>query len=216
MGATDGLTNLGFKIGPGDKVSIVGPSGCGKTTLLSIIAGLEDRYQGAVYLDGYNIKQFNNYRYRKGINYIPFELNFYKGSLRSNFVLHNGILPEKLMLKYIRFFELEMWFPQGLDTDLTTEFTQSLPNGISQRLRLALGLCGNSSNLIIIDEPLCGSAHENASYLNQLFTEELRDATVIYSTNEPSLVVSSNLCLMLEPDGSQKYFGFPDKVISSL
>ncbi|GAM78217.1 hypothetical protein JCM19241_4922 [Vibrio ishigakensis] len=169
-----------------------------------------------MYLDGYNIKQFNNYRYRKGINYIPFELNFYKGSLRSNFVLHNGILPEELMLKYIRFFELEEWFPQGLDTDLATEFTQGLPNGISQRLRLALGLCGNSSNLIIIDEPLCGSAHENASYLNQLFTEELRDATVIYSTNEPSLVVSSNLCLMLEPDGSQKYFGFPDKVISSL
>lgn len=214
--ATDGLTNLGFKISPGDKVSIVGPSGSGKTTLLNILAGLDERYQGAVYLDGYNIKQFNNYRYRKGINYIPFELNFYKGSLRSNFVLHNGILPERLMLKYIRFFELEEWFPDGLDTDLTTEFTQNLPNGISQRLRLALGLCGNSSNLIIIDEPLCGGAHENASYLNQLFTEEIKDATVIYTTNEPSLVVSSNLCLMLEADGSQKYFGFPDKVIASL
>ncbi len=48
------------------------------------MAGLEDRYQGALSVDGYNIKQFNSYRYRTSINYIPFNLHIFEGSLETN------------------------------------------------------------------------------------------------------------------------------------
>ncbi len=45
------------------KVVVCVPTGC-ENDVDFIIAGLEDRYQGAVSVDGYNIKQFNSYRYR--------------------------------------------------------------------------------------------------------------------------------------------------------
>ena len=50
------LDGVNFRVNQGEFVSIIGPSGCGKSTLLSIIAGLEDRNTGEVYLDGEEIK----------------------------------------------------------------------------------------------------------------------------------------------------------------
>ena len=55
-GETKALENINLDVKKGEFVSIIGPSGCGKSTLLSIIAGLEDKNTGEVYLDGKEIK----------------------------------------------------------------------------------------------------------------------------------------------------------------
>lgn len=49
------LENINFEIEKGEFVSIIGPSGCGKSTLLSIIAGLEDKNSGEVYIENNEI-----------------------------------------------------------------------------------------------------------------------------------------------------------------
>lgn len=46
------LKSISFYVKEGEFVSIVGPSGCGKSTLLSIIAGLEEKNEGEIYIDG--------------------------------------------------------------------------------------------------------------------------------------------------------------------
>ena len=46
------LKNVNFRIKEGEFVSIIGPSGCGKSTLLSIIAGLEEKTDGEIYIEG--------------------------------------------------------------------------------------------------------------------------------------------------------------------
>ncbi len=55
-GETKALDNINLDVKKGEFVSIIGPSGCGKSTLLSIIAGLEERNTGEVYLDGEEIE----------------------------------------------------------------------------------------------------------------------------------------------------------------
>lgn len=45
------LNNINFDVQEGEFVSIIGPSGCGKSTLLSIIAGLEEKTKGNIYID---------------------------------------------------------------------------------------------------------------------------------------------------------------------
>lgn len=214
--AGSGLTNLGFKFSIGDKISISGPSGSGKTTLLTILAGLDEKYQGIVYMDGYNIKQFNNYRYRKAINYIPFELRLFEGSLAANFILHNGMITEVQMTEIVTLLDLNDILPQGIDTVFNNQFIQQLSNSKKQSIRLALGLGACDSQIIMIDEPFCGVEEEHVAYINKLLTNKLNHATVIYTTNSRHLIATSNNCLLLESDGSQKYFGFPDKVIQSM
>lgn len=51
-GETEALRSINFSVNEGEFVSIIGPSGCGKSTLLSIIAGLENRSSGKIYIDG--------------------------------------------------------------------------------------------------------------------------------------------------------------------
>ena len=216
QGAAAGLTNLAFSAQPGDKISISGASGSGKTTLLAVLAGLEERYQGNVLLDGYNIKQFNNFRYRKAINYIPFELHIFDGTLESNFIIHDGVISTSQMEETIEFFNLGPWLPEGLNTQMSTAFVQQLPNGVQQLLRIALGLGSCDQGIIIIDEPFVGCEKEYTKYINKLFTEKLARATVIYTTNDKAYIAASTSCLLLDNEGGQKYFGFPDKVIQTM
>lgn len=49
-GEINALDNISFTVSEGEFVSIIGPSGCGKSTLLSIIAGLEEKTEGVVYI----------------------------------------------------------------------------------------------------------------------------------------------------------------------
>ena len=51
-GETVALKEISFNVKEGEFVSIIGPSGCGKSTLLSIIAGLESKNSGEIYIDG--------------------------------------------------------------------------------------------------------------------------------------------------------------------
>lgn len=59
-GETKALDNINLDVKKGEFVSIIGPSGCGKSTLLSIIAGLEERNTGEVYLDGEEIEEISS------------------------------------------------------------------------------------------------------------------------------------------------------------
>lgn len=50
-GEIEALKDINFSVKEGEFVSIIGPSGCGKSTLLSIIAGLEEKTNGEVYIE---------------------------------------------------------------------------------------------------------------------------------------------------------------------
>lgn len=51
-GEIEALKNINFGVKQGEYISIIGPSGCGKSTLLSIVAGLEPKTSGEIYIDG--------------------------------------------------------------------------------------------------------------------------------------------------------------------
>ena len=59
-GEIEALKDISFNVEKGEFVSIIGPSGCGKSTLLSIIAGLEDKSNGEIYIDNEIINGVSN------------------------------------------------------------------------------------------------------------------------------------------------------------
>ena len=54
------IQNVNFKVKEGEFVSIIGPSGCGKSTLLSVIAGLEEKSSGEIYVENESIDDISN------------------------------------------------------------------------------------------------------------------------------------------------------------
>lgn len=59
-GETLALENVNFRVNRGEFVSIIGPSGCGKSTLLSIIAGLEEKNTGEIYIENEKIDRVSS------------------------------------------------------------------------------------------------------------------------------------------------------------
>jgi NitT/TauT family transport system ATP-binding protein len=59
-GETSALSDINFKVEPGEFISIVGPSGCGKSTLLNIISGLIKPSSGKVYVDNEEIHGYSS------------------------------------------------------------------------------------------------------------------------------------------------------------
>ncbi len=59
-GEIQALKNVNFRVKRGEFVSVIGPSGCGKSTLLSIIAGLESKTEGEIYIEGEKIEEISS------------------------------------------------------------------------------------------------------------------------------------------------------------
>jgi len=56
-GELEAIRDVSFSVSDGEFVSIIGPSGCGKSTLLSIIAGLEKKTSGEVYIENEQVEE---------------------------------------------------------------------------------------------------------------------------------------------------------------
>ena len=59
-GEIEALKGINFSVNEGEFVSIIGPSGCGKSTLLSIIAGLEEKSEGKIYINQTEVKEISS------------------------------------------------------------------------------------------------------------------------------------------------------------
>lgn len=86
-GETHALGNISFSVNEGEFVSIIGPSGCGKSTLLSIIAGLEEKNSGEIYISekmGYMLQKDNLLEWRTILNNVLLGLEIQNSKTKNN------------------------------------------------------------------------------------------------------------------------------------
>ena len=97
-GEIEALKNIAFDINEGEYISIIGPSGCGKSTLLSIIAGLESKSSGKIYINGkigYMLQKDNLLEWRTIYRNVLLGLEIQKED-----TLENRKYVEELLKKY--------------------------------------------------------------------------------------------------------------------
>lgn len=149
------LKDISLKITANTQLVIMGENGAGKTSLVKIIMGLYDDYEGEIYVNGINLKKINlkNYREKVGVlfqDYIKYEStienNIYYGDL--NRFGHkdelNKILKKIKMDKYIN----------NSAQRLGYQFEGGEQISIGQWQKLALGRClFSNADVLIFDEP---------------------------------------------------------------
>jgi len=149
------LKDISLKITANTQLVIMGENGAGKTSLVKIIMGLYDDYEGEIYVNGINLKKINlkNYREKVGVlfqDYIKYEStienNIYYGDL--NRFGHkdelNKILKKIKMDKYIN----------NSAQKLGYQFEGGEQISIGQWQKLALGRClFSNADVLIFDEP---------------------------------------------------------------
>jgi sulfonate transport system ATP-binding protein len=146
--ATPVLENINLTVKPGEFISVIGPSGCGKTTLLRLIIGLENSYEGDILLDGKRIKGpgldrgvvFQDHRL---LPWLTVERNIGLGVERHRNGKVNGnrkqIVQEHLELVGLQGFE--------------KAYPNQLSGGMAQRAAIARALV-NRPEILLLDEPL--------------------------------------------------------------
>ena len=142
------LKNISLAIHPEEKVALVGYNGAGKTTLIKLIMRLYDPNEGQILYNGIDIRDYDVNGYRKHIGTIFQDFKIFAAAVGENVVLDEDEAsvekkhkPAVLQaLDYSGFTERLEKLPQGLATELTTEFEKEgvdLSGGESQQLAIA-------------------------------------------------------------------------------
>lgn len=201
------LHGLQFEAQPGQALVIVGPSGSGKTSLIRLLVGLMAPTEGAVRLDGADIRPWVLDDLGQRIGYVPQEIDVFEGTVAENIARLGPIDSEKVVkaAQAIGLHRALLALPQGYETRLGPT-GHALTGGQKQRLAIARAIY-NDPVYVVMDEPNASLDEEGERLLVELIAQLKEAGTlVIFSTHRPRLVAAADLALVLH-DGGQIAFG---------
>jgi ATP-binding cassette subfamily C protein LapB len=148
------LRNLSLKIPAGQKVAIVGRMGSGKSTIARLLSGLIKPSEGAVLIDGVDLRQIDKSDVRRNIGVMLQETWLFSGTVKENLRMGFYEYDDAHLLKIAKVSGVDDFVaghPQGYDMELR-ERGEGLSGGQRQSINLARALLHNP-NLLVLDEP---------------------------------------------------------------
>lgn len=190
------LRDINLTIPPGATVGIVGPTGAGKSMLISLLGRIYDPDEGAVYLDGHDLRRIKLMALRRNVVYVLQETLLFSMPLRGNIALGAGETPDPQIYRAMEQARLTNDLPQlpkGLDS-IVGERGATLSGGQKQRTALARALVRNPKVLILDDALASVDMHTSAQII-----EELRHSTTDVG-QRTSIIVSQRMAAVRHAD----------------
>ena len=173
------LRSISFTVPTGSSLAIVGATGVGKTTLINLLGRVRDPDEGAVLLDGHDVRTLPLEQLRSVIAYVPQETFLFSVPLRENITFGLGAAATldtpatrariDHAVEVSRFSNDLVQFPAGLDT-LVGERGVTLSGGQKQRVALARAVLRDPVVLILDDAMSSVDTHTAAQILAGLRT----------------------------------------------
>jgi ATP-binding cassette subfamily C protein len=210
------LRNVTFGLEPGEVLGVIGPSAAGKSTLARLLVGVWKPTQGAVYLDGQNVINWDRASFGTAVGYLPQSVSLLEGTVRENIAHMGEADPAKVVAAARRadVHETIGTLPHGYDTEIG-EQGFSLSGGQRQRIGLARALFGNPA-FIVLDEPNANLDQTGEQALmNALMAAKADGTTIVLITHRPSIVAVCDKLLVLR-DGGMAQFGPRADVLRSV
>ncbi len=183
------LHNLNFKIKPGEKVAILGRIGSGKTTLEKLILGLYLPTEGAVLVDGIDLRQLDPAELRSQIGYVQQDVMLFYGTLRENITLGAPLAQHQDIVNAAEIggvLALVNQHPQGFDM-LVGERGESLSGGQRQGVAIARAVI-NDPPILLLDEPTSSMDYSSEDDIKRRLTAYAADKTVILISHRTALL----------------------------
>ena len=193
------LKGISFTAEPGTLTAIVGPSGAGKTTFSALLPRLYDVTEGAIEINGHDIRDFTLQSLRDQIGVVAQDPHLFHESIAENLRYAKSDATEEEMIEACK--AAQIWsmieaLPNGLET-MVGERGHRLSGGEKQRLAIARMLL-KAPSIVILDEATAHLDSENEDLVQEALKSALVGRTSIVIAHRLSTVMDADQILVIE------------------
>lgn len=195
----DVVKYINLSIKPGEKVALVGASGHGKSSLIKLLARFYDPNEGAVYLDGVNLRKLSFKQLRESIGYVFQETYLYGGTVKDNIRFGNENATDEDIIaaaSAASAHDFIIQLPQGYDT-VIGERGNRLSGGQRQRISIARMILKNPA-IIVLDEATSALDHENEAEVKKALDQLFHGRTIIAVAHRISTIKEYDKIVVVE------------------
>lgn len=210
------LNNISFGIKPGEHVGIIGAVGSGKTTLQRVLMNLYEPTDGAVLLDGTDVRQIDPGDLRRNIGVVQQNPQLFFGSVRENITMGHETAPERSVIRAAELsgvMEFLRDTQYGLDTPVG-ERGEALSGGQQQAIAVARALLYDPP-IMILDEPTASMDPASENRLLRRLHVLTQNRTVILITHKGSMLSLVDKLILMDK-GRILAYGPKDDIIARL
>ena len=193
------LRDIYFSLEKGQTLGLVGQTGSGKTALIKLLLREYDVDQGAIYLNGHDIRDYRLADLRSLMGYVPQDQFLFASSILENICFGNPDLPFSAVeeaTQLAQVYQDIQAMPEGFDT-VIGEKGVSLSGGQKQRLAMSRAMILNPDILILDDSLSAVDAKTEFAIIDNL-KETRKDKTTIITAHRLSAVVHADLILVMQ------------------
>jgi len=183
------LRDVSFKVDAGEKVALLGKIGSGKSTLSRLLLGLYHPQQGAVMVDGTEVRQIDPFDLRHNMAIVMQESWLFSGTVRENIAAGADQPSDEAILDAAKKAGVHDFLgdhPQGYDLQIS-ERGEGLSGGQKQAIAIARALVADPA-ILILDEPTSMMDMSAEARFVQRLKEITRDKTLIIITHRTALL----------------------------
>ncbi len=193
------LQNVSLEVEPGEILALVGPSGAGKTTLLNLIPRFYDPSDGAVRIDGWDIRAVTQRSLREQIGIVPQEALLFGGTIRENILYGRLDATEAEVIAAARAanaHEFVRAFPDGYAT-VVGERGQNLSGGQRQRIAIARAIL-KDPRILLLDEATSSLDNESEQLVQEALDRLMLGRTTVIIAHRLSTIKVAHRIAVLE------------------
>ncbi len=186
---TPALRGVSLSIAPGEKVAVLGRVGSGKTSLEKLILGLYRPQEGAILIDGIDLRQLDPAELRRNIGHVAQDVTLFYGSLRDNLSFAHPLVDDEAIVKAAEVAGILPFVnshPQGFDM-LVGERGDTVSGGQRQGIGIARALI-HDPPVLLLDEPTSSMDHSSEAELKQRLRDWSVGKTMLLITHRTSLL----------------------------
>jgi len=207
------FSGLDLSIAPGERVALVGHSGAGKSTIVKLLLRFVDVSEGAVVIDGQDVRNVRQDEYRARIAYVPQEPALFHRTLFENIAYGKPEARQEEVEEAARrahAHEFIHKLPQGYDT-LVGERGVKLSGGERQRVAIARALLKDAP-IVVLDEATSSLDSVSERLIQAAFDELMAGRTTIVIAHRLSTIRHMDRIVVLE-HGSVAEQGTHDELL---
>ena len=199
------LRNVDLNVDAGDYVALVGASGVGKTTLCSLIPRFYEVSEGAIKIDGMDIRKMKQANLRSQIGIVQQDVYLFAGTILENIRYGKPDATDEevvLAAKRANAHDFIMSFPNGYNTDIGQRGVK-LSGGQKQRLSIARVFLKNPP-ILIFDEATSALDNESEQVVQQSMEELAKNRTTFVIAHRLSTIRNAKRILVLTENGIEE------------